>query len=84
MRRPKQKGGSKAENVWAGGGRSKSCRIPTATALGLQFETGEHGGDYPDNIPQAITVIDAQGRWGGVRSATSQRQDRGAVGALTA
>jgi hypothetical protein len=24
---------------------------------------GEHGGDYPDNMPQAITVTDAQGRW---------------------
>jgi hypothetical protein len=23
----------------------------------------EHGGDYPDNMPQAITVTDAQGRW---------------------
>ena len=30
---------------------------------GLRFETGEHGGDYPDNMPQAITVTDAQGRW---------------------
>ena len=29
---------------------------------GLRFETGEHGGDYPDNMPQAITVTDAQGR----------------------
>jgi hypothetical protein len=26
-------------------------------------ETGEHGGDYPDSMPQAITVTDAQGRW---------------------
>jgi hypothetical protein len=24
---------------------------------------GEHGGDFPDNMPQAITVTDAQGRW---------------------
>ncbi len=31
--------------------------------IGLRFETGEHGGDYPDNMPQAITVTDAQGRW---------------------
>ena len=23
----------------------------------------EHGGDYPDNMPQSITVTDAQGRW---------------------
>jgi len=30
---------------------------------GLRFETGEHGGDYPDNMPQAITVTDGQGRW---------------------
>jgi len=30
---------------------------------GLRFETGEHGGDYPDDMPQAITVTDAQGRW---------------------
>jgi len=30
---------------------------------GLRFETGEHGGDYRDNMPQAITVTDAQGRW---------------------
>jgi hypothetical protein len=29
----------------------------------LRFETGEHGGDYPDNMPQAITVTDAKGRW---------------------
>jgi hypothetical protein len=33
------------------------------TAPELRFETGEHGGDYPDNMPQAITVTDAQGRW---------------------
>ena len=32
------------------------------TGTGLRFETGEHGGDYPDNMPQAITVTDAQGR----------------------
>ena len=30
---------------------------------GLRFETGEHGGDYPDNMPQTITVTDVQGRW---------------------
>src|SRR5712691_2242252 len=30
---------------------------------GLRFETGEHGGDYPDSMPQAITVTDTQGRW---------------------
>ena len=30
---------------------------------GLRFETGERGGEYPDNMPQAITMTDAQGRW---------------------
>src|SRR5215467_4848360 len=28
---------------------------------GLRFETGERGGEYPDNMPQAITVTDAGG-----------------------
>jgi hypothetical protein len=36
---------------------------PRGDGTGLHFETGEHGGDYPDNMPQAITVTDAQGRW---------------------
>jgi hypothetical protein len=27
------------------------------------FETCEHGGDEPDNMPQAITATDPQGRW---------------------
>ena len=29
---------------------------------GLRFETMEHGGEYPDTMPQAIKLIDAQGR----------------------
>ena len=36
---------------------------PHGGGTGLRFETGEHGGDYPDNMPQAITVTDAQRRW---------------------
>src|SRR5258706_12221311 len=36
---------------------------PRGDGTGLRFETGEHGGDYPDNMPQAITVTDVQGRW---------------------
>jgi hypothetical protein len=28
----------------------------------LSFETLEHGGEYPDDMPQAIRVIDPQGR----------------------
>jgi hypothetical protein len=29
---------------------------------GLRFETLEHGGEYPDDMPQAIRVSDAEGR----------------------
>jgi hypothetical protein len=29
---------------------------------GLRFETMEHGGEYPDTMPQAINLIDAEGR----------------------
>jgi len=34
-----------------------------ATAQGCDSRPGEHGGDYPDNMPQSITVTDRQGRW---------------------
>ena len=54
---------------------------PRGDGTGLRFETGEHGGDYPDNMPQAITVTDA-GPVGRLRSATSRRQDRRAGGAV--
>jgi hypothetical protein len=29
---------------------------------GLRFETMDHGGEYPDAMPQAIRLIDAEGR----------------------
>ena len=29
---------------------------------GLRFETLDHGGEYPDTMPQAIKLIDAEGR----------------------
>jgi hypothetical protein len=29
---------------------------------GLRFETMDHGGEYPDTIPQAIKLTDALGR----------------------
>jgi hypothetical protein len=28
-----------------------------------KFETSEHGGDEPDNMPQAIAATDPAGRW---------------------
>jgi hypothetical protein len=43
--------------------RPRRCarKILHGDGTGLRFETGEHGGDYPDNMPQAITVTDVQG-----------------------
>jgi hypothetical protein len=35
---------------------------PHMDGTGLQFETLEHGGAYPDTMPQAIKLIDAEGR----------------------
>jgi hypothetical protein len=29
---------------------------------GLRFETFDHGGEYPDTMPQAIKLTDAEGR----------------------
>jgi hypothetical protein len=29
---------------------------------GLRFETMDHGGEYPDAMPQAIKLTDAEGR----------------------
>lgn len=35
---------------------------PHLDGAGLTFETLEHGGDEPDTMPQAIKLIDAEGR----------------------
>jgi hypothetical protein len=35
---------------------------PHLNGTGLRFETMEHGGEYPDTMPQAIKLIDAKGR----------------------
>lgn len=29
---------------------------------GLRFETMEHGGEYPDRMPQAVKLTDPEGR----------------------
>ena len=44
---------------------------------GWKFETLEHGGDEPDNMPQAIRATDAERALGDVCSAHRGRQDRG-------
>jgi hypothetical protein len=41
------------------------------------FETLEHGGDEPDNMPQAIRATDPAGPLGGLCPAHTARQDRG-------
>lgn len=35
---------------------------PHMDGTGLTFETLEHGGRYPDMMPQAIRMVDAEGR----------------------
>ncbi len=36
---------------------------PGLDNAGLTFQTLEHGGEYPDMMPQAIKIIDANGNW---------------------
>ena len=40
----------------------KRTQDPNLDGTGLRFETMEHGGEYPDTMPQAIKLIDAEGR----------------------
>ena len=35
---------------------------PNLDGTGLRFETLEHGGEFPDTMPQAIRLTDAEGR----------------------
>jgi len=35
---------------------------PSGDGSGWTFQTAEHGGEYPDNMPQAIIATDAEGR----------------------
>jgi len=41
---------------------NKRPQDPHMDGTGQRFETMEHGGDYPDTMPQAIKLIDAEGR----------------------
>jgi hypothetical protein len=40
----------------------KRPQDPHMDGTGLRVETMEHGGEYPDTMPQAIRLIDANGR----------------------
>jgi hypothetical protein len=35
---------------------------PHLDGTGLRFETMEYGGEYPDTMPQAIKLVDPEGR----------------------
>jgi hypothetical protein len=39
---------------------NKHPQDPHMDGTGQRFETMEHGGDYPDTMPQAIKLIDAE------------------------
>jgi hypothetical protein len=38
----------------------KRPQDPHLDGTGLRFETLDHGGEYPDTMPQAIKLIDAE------------------------
>jgi hypothetical protein len=40
----------------------KRPQDPYMDGTGLRFEAMDHGGEYPDTMPQAIKLIDAEGR----------------------
>jgi hypothetical protein len=40
----------------------KSPQDPHLDGSGLRFETLDHGDEHPDSMPQAIKLIDAEGR----------------------
>jgi hypothetical protein len=40
----------------------KRPQDPRMDGTGPRFETMEHGGEYPDTMPQAIKLMDAEGR----------------------
>jgi hypothetical protein len=39
----------------------KRPQDPHLNGTGLRFETMEHGGEYPDTMPQAVKLINAEG-----------------------
>ena len=52
----------KVEHVFEEMTPEKRPQDPSLNGDGLRFETLEHGGEYPDTMPQAIRLIDADGR----------------------
>ena len=52
----------KLTRKFAGMTPDKRPQDPHMDGTGVRFETMEHGGEYPDSMPQAIKLIDAEGR----------------------
>ena len=52
----------------------KRPQDPHLDGTGLRFETMEHDGEYPDTMPQAIKLIDAEGRSCVLRADHARRQ----------
>jgi hypothetical protein len=52
----------------------KRPQDPNMDGAGLRFETLEHGGEYPDTMPQAIKLADAEGSLLHLRSDHARRQ----------
>ena len=52
----------------------KRPQDPHLDGTGLRFETREHGGGYPDTMPQAIKLIDAGGTVLRLRADHARRQ----------
>ena len=51
-----------ARTLISGAAVGKRPQDPNLDGTGLQFETLDHGGEYPDTMRQAIKLIDAEGR----------------------
>jgi hypothetical protein len=41
---------------------NKRPKDPHMDGTGLRFETMDHGGEYPDTVPQAVKLTDAEER----------------------
>jgi hypothetical protein len=54
----------------------KRPQDPHMDGPGLHFETMAHGGEYPDTMPQAIKLIDAEGPLVHLRADHAEREGR--------
>jgi hypothetical protein len=60
--RKKMRDGMRLTRRFAKLSPEKRPQDPHLDGTDLRFETMEHGGEYPDTMPQAIKLIDAEGR----------------------